>query len=154
MLFVHVVNNAATKMTGREVEAYLKSIGTMPPGDLTLASLSEFGIFPLVAVERPTPGIDEVVSEGTPSQINGQWTQVWITSTKPVRASLRPGEWRRALESRNRWAAFKTYFANLSPSDQLDWVFIDRIDRGGPEIAALQAASGLTNAQLNAIFRV
>lgn len=153
-MFVHVVNGIPRKLTPAEVAVHLQSNNTSPPGDLSQWNGSEFGIYPLTETTPPTPSLDEIVTEAVPALVNGVWTQQWALTTKPVRASLRRGEWKKALEARSRWAAFKTYVASLPGEEQLEWHYAETIDRNGPLITALQAATGLTNAQLNAVFRV
>lgn len=48
------------------------------PSDLASADLSDFGVFPVTEVEAPTVDYTQVVSEGAPVNVGGNWTQVWI----------------------------------------------------------------------------
>lgn len=47
------------------------------PSDLSVADLSDFGVFPVTEVTAPVVDYTQVVEEGTPVEVNGVWTQVW-----------------------------------------------------------------------------
>lgn len=154
MLFVRLENNQPVRMTQAAALDYLRrvlKVGVRDDPDP--ANLEPHGIFQLAETTKPTPGLDEVLTEGTPVNNAGTWTQVWTLTQRPVRASLSPRQWKNALERRGRWNAFKTWLAGKPPADQIEWHYSD-IERSGPLIAALQADTGLTDAQLDAVFRV
>lgn len=56
------------------------------PADDTLAA---YNVFPLVEVDPPTPSATEKLVEGTPTLINGKWTQTWnvVDATAEINAA-------------------------------------------------------------------
>lgn len=153
MTYIRVVNGSPEPFSPSPRQLYNAVKKQCWPWPVPDSVLADYDIFKVAETTPPTPGLDEVVTEAAPVEIGGVWTQQWEIVPKPVRSSLQPNQWKRALEARGRWGAFKTYFAGLSQSDQLEWLYADRIERSGPLITELQAATGLTNAQINEIFR-
>jgi len=47
------------------------------PREATDALLAEYGVFPVIATERPSDTLTQSPKEQTPEFINGQWVQVW-----------------------------------------------------------------------------
>lgn len=153
MLFVLVTDGVPTSMTADGVRRHLGTLNTSPPGDLTLADLTQFGIFPMALTTKPTPTLDEVVTEAAPLLVNGVWAQQWAVTAKPMRDTMRKEQWRAALTARGRWDSFLTYLAARPVAVQLAWLWLDNVEREGAEVADLQTSTGLTNAQINAVFR-
>lgn len=48
------------------------------PSDIASADLSDLGVFPVTEVAAPVVDYTQVVVEGEPLNVGGNWTQVWI----------------------------------------------------------------------------
>lgn len=48
------------------------------PADLSQSDLSEFGVFPVTQIPKPSSDYTQIVIEGQPMNVGGAWTQVWI----------------------------------------------------------------------------
>ena len=155
MPYLHIIDGVPTVKTAQEVSLYLRRDRNVSCRDEPdAANLAEFNIFPLDEGTKPVLGADEVAVETAPAQANGVWVRQWSVAQRPVRTSLTPHQFKKRLEAKNRWAAFKTYVGALTPGDQMEWVYADVIKRDSPLITALQTATGLTNNQIDAVFRV
>lgn len=69
-----------------------------------------------------------------------------------VPRSLNNHQLRAALMQSGRYAAAKIYIGGLSEAEQVEWQFSQVIDRDGSLILAAQAALGLSDAQVDALF--
>lgn len=77
-----------TKITNETVEAYPYSISqlrkdnpnTSFPKNLPTERLTEWGVYPVAAVNVPQVVYTQNVIEGDPVQLNGAWTQNWVVT--------------------------------------------------------------------------
>lgn len=155
-LAVIVENGSQRAATLEQVSLYLRkrNVSCRSGDGLVLDTLSSYGIYPLQETPEPSVAEDEIAVHRPPVQINGIWVQQWEIIPKVVQSSITPQQFKKRLVTKGRWAAFKSYVATLPVSDQLEWIYADVIERNGPLITALQSATGLTNNQIDAVFRV
>lgn len=78
MLMVKVINGAVNKYPYSYGDLRSDFPQTSFPSDLENADLSDFGVFHVTQVPAPTVDYTQVVTEGEPLNVGGNWTQVWI----------------------------------------------------------------------------
>ncbi|QIB67183.1 hypothetical protein [Kineobactrum salinum] len=74
-MYVKIENGVPTKTTIAALRA--ENLNVSFPRNPGPALLADFGVFQVVATERPTGSLTHKVVEGVPAQLEGQWTQVW-----------------------------------------------------------------------------
>ncbi len=134
---------------------------TMPP-----EGLAEWGVYPVTATEPPTHNPDtQRVAEGEPEQVAGEWRQTWVvTDLSPEEIASALAQWRAtAIVTRFQARAallhaglLTSVEAAVSGADaftQLAWSEALNFERGSPTIAALASALGLTDEQIDGLFR-
>ena len=80
------------KLNNGIIEKYPYSIGELRrdnpnvsfPKNISAEILESFNVYEVVAVNAPQSTYTKNVSEGEPQLINGNWTQVWNVSDKPI----------------------------------------------------------------------
>ncbi len=50
------------------------------PSEISNELLAEFGVYAVELTNAPVVGLDKIVTEGQPEQVNGVWKQTWIVS--------------------------------------------------------------------------
>ncbi|QDD62639.1 hypothetical protein EJD96_00020 (plasmid) [Herbaspirillum seropedicae] len=96
--------------------------------------------------------LDEVV----PQRLNpgDVWDgTAWQSAPEPVPASVTQSQARRALLAAGKLAAVETAVAAADQDTQIVWQYAATVERGSPFVAALAAAVGLTDAQIDDLFR-
>lgn len=125
------------------------------PYNLNEAALAEHDIYPLVETAAPTGDDTEEAAEDTPELVNGEWRQRWLLRKRPVPGRVSKGAFVRVIRSlpagvRNQ---FRSYVTGLSAEDREDLDNALWISRDGDFIANVQTAMGVTDEQMNNLFR-
>lgn len=76
-MFIKIDNGQVNKYPYSENDLRADNPQTSFPSDLSAADLSDFGVFKVDPVAKPTADYTQVVEEATPVEVNGVWTQVW-----------------------------------------------------------------------------
>lgn len=95
------------------------------PRVMTLESLAEHGVFPVVAVDRPLPDIATDVEEGPPELVDGVWTERWlVTNAQPAAIAHRLATMRAAAvaEVNQGAGAFRQRFITDIPGQQATYL--------------------------------
>lgn len=122
--------------------------------------LAALNAAPVSAVAAPTLQDGEMLAEGTPELVGGQWQQSWVVTPAPepgvpgVPESVPAHHLRRALTQFGMRAAVEAHIAELPADDPMrdDWQFAPYFRRDALGIEAARVALGLTEAQVNALF--
>lgn len=77
----------------------------------------------------------------------------WQPAPVPVPASVTPLQARRALLAAGKLAAVETAVSAADQATQLAWQYAASFERASPFVASLAAAVGLTDAQIDDLFR-
>lgn len=80
MSYVLIKNNLVEKYPFTLYEFSVNNPNVSLPIDPTESQLNEFGIFTVVAFNTPIVDYTKNVTEGTPTLVNGVWTQNWIVT--------------------------------------------------------------------------
>nr|WP_198982698.1 hypothetical protein [Herbaspirillum sp. ASV7] len=77
----------------------------------------------------------------------------WLPAPVPVPVSVTPLQARRALLAADKLAAVETAVATADQATQLAWQYAASFERASPFVASLATAVGLTDAQIDDLFR-
>lgn len=103
------------------------------------------------------PGTGLTKREATAeTQIGGRWTgSAWVARVVvvPVPQTITPLQARRALRAAGLLAAVNAFIAGQSEEIQEAWEYCVEMRRDDPLISGAQAALGLTDAQMDDLFR-
>ena len=131
--------------------------GSLPPG-VDVAALEAAGVLIVRPVEPPRePGF--VAVEGEPEQRDGVWWQAWRLEPAPppepppVPQSVTPLQARRALRGAGLMPAVEAALAQADDDARDAWEYAIEVRRDDPLLAAMAAQIGLTDADLDALFR-
>jgi predicted RNA-binding Zn ribbon-like protein len=77
---------AMAKISGGSVVAYPYTLAqlraefpsTSFPDDVSACDLTEFGVAHVIATSRPAEKPGEVIEEGVPALVEGEWRQTWV----------------------------------------------------------------------------
>jgi len=140
------------------IRQYLtRADGTIPPG-VDRAALERAG----VVIVRPTPvprAPGMVAVEMPPEQRDGIWWQVWQLEPAPepepapVPQSVSPLQARRALRAAGLMSAVEAVLAGAGDDARDAWEYAVEIRRDDATLAVLAAELGMTDAQLDDLFR-
>jgi hypothetical protein len=77
MIYIKVKDGIVEKYpySVNELKAENKNISF--PAQVSIETLAEFGVFPLLRLAKPEIDYTKNINEGIPQNIDGAWTQVW-----------------------------------------------------------------------------
>lgn len=77
-MFIKISNNQIEKYPYTAADLYQDFPNTSFPGNLENTDLSNFGVFRIASVPKPSAEWTKIVEELSPENIDGIWTQKWI----------------------------------------------------------------------------
>ena len=120
------------------------------------ADLTDIGyakIYPPVVI--PEVGPNQVLVSMAPELVDGVWREVFAVETAPVsvpqQVTMRQA--RLELLSRDLLDDVDAVIAVAGRAAQIEWEYASTVDRDNPVIAAVQQQQGMTDEQIDDLFR-
>ena len=120
------------------------------------ADLTDIGyakIYPPVVI--PEVGPNQVLVSMAPELVDGVWREVFAVETAPVsvpqQVTMRQA--RLELLSRGLLDDVDAVIAVAGRAAQIEWEYASTVDRDNPVIAAVQQQQGMTDEQIDDLFR-
>lgn len=120
----------------------------------------------VMPVDVPQVDHTKNFTEGPPCAVDGVWTQTWVvTEASPeevaqrlaamrARMTVSPLQIRRALRQSGLFEAVVAFIASASDDVRDAWEYALQIDRADPLIAGAAQALGVTDEQVDDLFRL
>lgn len=133
----------------------LRKSGVCIRANPPLTTLEAHGLFPLEDTPKPEGDGTEYAVEAAPVLVGGKWQQQWNLRKRPVPKRVSKGAFYRVVRDlpAGVQALFRTYLAGLSADEREDLNNALWISRDGDFIANVQTAMGVTDEQMNNLFR-
>lgn len=154
-----------------QVERYPYSVGQLKqdnpqvsfPSSMTIAVLAEHGVVPVTQTSQPDVDLTKNVTEGTPTLIEGVWTQTWVvTDATPTEIAERQQALvPRTVSMRQARLALLQYGlldqVNAAvdaggEADRITWGYATEVRREDSLTQNMAMALGLTEENLDALF--
>lgn len=123
-MFVKVIDERVDRYPYTLSHIYADNPQTSFPSEIPAETLAEFGVYPVVATERPADRHDINVREAEPVFDGAQWRQVWVVepaSAAEIAARL-DAQWTEVRAERNaRLAACDWTQLADAPVDAAKW---------------------------------
>lgn len=144
---------------------YRSNSGVSFPSSPSDSLLMEFGVYPVTPAAQPDyDAATQAVTESSPVQVNGVWTQQWavrdltpaeLKARVPTVVTMRQA--RLALLQAGLLSQVEAAIAAIEDAAQrqavqIEWEYAAEVDMTHPWVQALATALGLTAAQLDALF--
>lgn len=164
---MHILNNGGV-VTYPYSPAQLRADNpqTSFPAEMQPDGLAEWGVYSVAETEQPAYDAEtQRIDEGAPALVGGVWTQTWVVTDLPpeeiaaaltqwrATASVTRFQARSALHLTGLLTAVDAAVAGGDTITKLAWADALNFERGSPTIAALASALGLTDEQIDGLFR-
>jgi hypothetical protein len=105
-MYIKLINGVPENYSIQQL--YADNPQTSFPENISDSTLAEYDVYPLQETPQPSYNpITQNLTEGTPEQINGIWTQVWvITDATPEEVASRTADYN-AEQKQNRLSAYE-----------------------------------------------
>ena len=140
--------------------------GTSFPETMSEERLAEWSVYRVLPNSAPAVDDTKNCAEGTPTLVDGAWTQTWIvTDATPEQIAERlaeqrqrmvvsPLQMRRALRQQGLADAVAAYVAAQDADTQDAWEYAVEIRRTDALIVQAASALGKTEAEIDDLFRL
>lgn len=149
---MYVTQSTGDKIVLRQIRQVHPDV-SIPDG----ADLTHLGYATLELVAPPTPDEGYYVIEGAPEEYApGQWRQTWTQVPQPIPEQVERLQARLALIQVGLWDTVVAYFADPSRTaiEMAFWDDARTWRRDDPTVMAAGANLGLTDAQIDALFKL
>jgi len=156
-MYVKVINNVPTKYTLNLLQKDNPNVSfPVNPSD---ALLAEYSVYPLVNGDKPELDIVEL---GPIQEINGIWTQTYTgrnftAEEKRQRMKVTMRQARLALLQQNLLSQVESAIAAMQEPEKsqvsIEWEYASTVERTSPWISTMGTALGLTDEQLDGLFK-
>ena len=123
------------------------------PDGADLTGIGYQRIYPAQTI--PTPADGEIVVSKPPEKVDGVWREVFALEPAPVfvpqQVTMRQA--RLELLSRDFLDGVDAVIAVAGRVAQIEWEYASTVDRDNPVIAAVQQQQGMTDEQIDDLFR-
>ena len=123
------------------------------PDGADLTGIGYQRIYPAQTI--PTPADGEIVVSKPPEKVDGVWREVFALEPAPVfvpqQVTMRQA--RLELLSRDLLDDVDAVIAVAGRAAQIEWEYASTVDRDNPVIAAVQQQQGMTDEQIDDLFR-
>ena len=123
------------------------------PDGADLANIGYAKIYPPVAI--PEVGPNQVLVSMAPELVDGVWREVFALEPAPVfvpqQVTMRQA--RLELLSRDLLDDVDAVIAVAGRAAQIEWEYASTVDRDNPVIAVVQQQQGMTDEQIDDLFR-
>ena len=123
------------------------------PDGADLTGIGYQRIYPAQTI--PTPADGEIVVSKPPEKVDGVWREVFALEPAPVfvpqQVTMRQA--RLELLSRDFLDGVDAVIAVAGRVAQIEWEYASTVDRDNPVIAAVQQRQGMTDEQIDDLFR-
>jgi hypothetical protein len=122
------------------------------PREVSDELLAEFGVYPVLDTEQPTPGEFERVVEALPMFSDGAWRKQWTLAVAIAPPRITSLQFRREVRARNRKTQFLNWLSTASEGVQEYFQFTDIIRMTDQEFQAFVTAQNFTQTQVDQFF--
>ena len=123
------------------------------PDGADLTGIGYQRIYPAQTI--PTPADGAIVVSKPPEKVDGVWREVFALEPAPVfvpqQVTMRQA--RLELLSRDFLSGVNAVIAVAGRGAQIEWEYASTVDRDNPVIAAVQQRQGMTDEQIDDLFR-
>ena len=123
------------------------------PDGADLTGIGYQRIYPAQTI--PTPADGEIVVSKPPEKVDGVWREVFALEPAPVfvpqQVTMRQA--RLELLSRDLLDDVDAVIAVAGRAAQIEWEYASSVDRDNPVIAVVQQQQGMTDEQIDDLFR-
>ena len=123
------------------------------PDGADLTGIGYQRIYPAQTI--PTPADGEIVVSKPPEKVDGVWREVFALEPAPVfvpqQVTMRQA--RLELLSRDLLDDVDAVIAVAGRAAQIEWEYTSTVDRDNPVIAVVQQQQGMTDEQIDDLFR-
>jgi hypothetical protein len=130
----------------------LENPNTSFPQEMSDELLAEFGVYPVVPMDKPEATIYQRAVRATPIFVNGAWHEQWELVPARVPTKITPRQCRLILMSQGLLAQVEEIIATQDEATRITWEYASEFRRDDPLLNALAKNLNLEPEQIDQFF--